>query len=37
MNAVIVGGNDRTVTRSQDVCKSFQWKSKVFTADACGF
>lgn len=31
MSIVIVGGNDRMATRYQDVCKSFNFKSKVFT------
>ena len=31
MSIVIVGGNDRMATRYQDVCKSFNHKSKVFT------
>ncbi|MBR7083935.1 MAG: DUF2325 domain-containing protein [Oscillospiraceae bacterium] len=31
MSIVIVGGNDRMATRYQDICKSFNFKSKVFT------
>ena len=31
MSIVIVGGNDRMATRYQDICKSFNHKSKVFT------
>ena len=31
MSVVIVGGNDRMATRYQDICKKYQWKSKVFT------
>ena len=31
MSVVIVGGNDRMATRYQEVCRQFQWKSKVFT------
>ena len=31
MSVVIVGGNDRMVTRYQDICKQYKWKSKVFT------
>ncbi|MBR3043815.1 MAG: DUF2325 domain-containing protein [Oscillospiraceae bacterium] len=31
MSVVIVGGNDRMATRYQDICKQFNFKSKVFT------
>jgi hypothetical protein len=31
MSIVIVGGNDRMVARYLDICKSFNYKSKVFT------
>lgn len=31
MSIVIVGGNDRMAARYQDICKSFNFKSKVFT------
>ena len=31
MSIVIVGGNDRMATRYKDICKSFHFKSKVFT------
>ena len=31
MSVVIVGGNDRMATRYQDICKQYNWKSKVFT------
>ena len=31
MSIVVVGGNDRMATRYQDICKSFNFKSKVFT------
>ena len=31
MSIVIVGGNDRMATRYQDICKTFNFKSKVFT------
>lgn len=31
MSVVIVGGNDRMASRYNDICKSFNFKSKVFT------
>ncbi len=31
MSIVIVGGNDRMATRYSDVCKSYNFKAKVFT------
>lgn len=31
MSIVIVGGNDRMATRYHDICKSYNYKSKVFT------
>ena len=31
MSVVVVGGNDRMATRYKDICKSFKFKSKVFT------
>lgn len=31
MSLVIVGGNDRMASRYHDICKQYQWKSKVFT------
>lgn len=31
MSVVVVGGNDRMATRYKDICKSFNFKAKVFT------
>ncbi len=31
MSIVIVGGNDRMATRYSDICKSYNYKAKVFT------
>ena len=31
MSVVIVGGNDRMITRYKDICKSYKCKAKVFT------
>lgn len=31
MSVVVVGGNDRMVTRYKEICKSYRCKAKVFT------
>lgn len=31
MSVVVVGGNDRMVTRYKDICESYKCKAKVFT------
>lgn len=31
MSIVVVGGNDRMVTRYKDICRSYNCKAKVFT------
>lgn len=31
MSVVVVGGNDRMITRYKEICKSYRCKAKVFT------